>query len=396
MQKFIRCIRNGLLVVLLLSRLAQSDGELIEVKVPVTSDKPERVQARQEMLDKAITDMSSQYIQDLIGAPKFERNRVLIKSKILRNSGKYVLFLKESNAQYGPAQSTMTVEMKVSLKNLEAMLLEEGLLYKTEGPPKVLPLVTFVDRGQPASYSWWVAKADDKGNLRELTESFDQQLKKDLREVGFFGLNPTRGGYYDLLGSAFHSENLPAEDFLSIGEFFQAPIVVRGSVLITPVKERSQTFRLDFKLSALHSGNGRVIGEVVRNFETESGPQAAVVNRKVQSVLPAVCGDLSAQLVEAWKSGTFGATLLKLTLLGEVDYPQVVQFKKVVAEQVKEIKVLRERLFAPGQTVFELDSAVGPDALAPLLTSKNFQLFRLALDSKTADGIVLRLQSTRR
>ena len=365
---------------------------LVEIKVPVASQKPDRAQARQEMLEQAVLQVSHQYIQDLIGVQKMERNHGLIKNKIIKNSGKYILFLKEVAPQYADTQSSMTVEMKISVRNLEALLLEEGLLYKTEGPPKILPLVAFSDAIRTSNFSWWVSSSEEKVHLREMALLFHERLRRDLREVGFFGLNPSTGLYLDLLPNRFKTDNLASDDYLQVGELFQAAIVVRGSVSLSAVRDRSQVYRLEWKLSAIHSGNGRVIGEVVRSFDTDSGPEAVVVARKVQEVLPSVCADLSAQVVEAWRSGTFGATLLKLTLRGDIDYPLLTQFKKTVSDQVKEIKVLKERLFGPGQVVFELDSSVGPEQLAQVLESRSFQTFRIQLESKGPEGLIFKLR----
>jgi hypothetical protein len=182
------------------------------------------------------------------------------------------------------------------------------------------------------------------------------------------------------------------DHLLSLGQYFQASIVVRGTVSVRAATDRTDVYTLDWKLTALHTGNGREIGEVVRSFETEPGPFQAVTQRKIQDVLPAVCSDLSSQLVEAWKSGTFGASLLKLTLHGDLDYPQMTQFKKFIAEQVKEIKTLRERLMGPGQLEFELDSSVSSEQLAQILKNKSFQNFRLILESQSSDGIVFKTQ----
>ncbi len=385
-----------LIVALLISLFVGNPGwaepELLVVKFTETSTLTDHQQARQEMVDKAISEATAQYIRDLIGTQKYEHHLPFIKHKILKNSGKYVLYLKETAQVFTPTQSSMTIEMKLSLKNLEAILLEEGLLYKSDGPPRVLPLVVFSDKTHGNSWSWWVSPADEHTFLTSIGESFHEMLKRDLRDVGFFGLNPSTGNYLELSGPWLRSDTMSPDHLLSLGQYFQASIIIRGTFTVKATADRSDVYNLDWKLTALHTGNGREIGEVVRSFETEAGPFQAVTQRKIQDVLPAVCSDLTSQLVEAWKSGTFGAALLKLTVRGDLDYPQVTQFKKFITDQVKEIKTLRERLMAPGQVEFELDSSVSSEQLAQILKDKSFQNFHLTLESQSADGIVLKAQ----
>lgn len=380
------------LFIIFCSSFGWSEGDIVQTKVTLTSDKTDRAQARQDILERAVLDLSQKYIQELIGQQKLERHRALIRNKIIKQSGKYVLLLKESPMASGEGGSSMTLDIKLSLKNLQAMLLEEGLLYRTEGVPKVLPVISYVDRVQGQAYSWWVPQMQEKSLLKQMSDLFHERFRKDLRDVGFFGLNPTFGSYGALLPASLRSESMPGDEFLAMGELFQASIIVRGQVAISANRNASEVFRLDWKLTALHSGNGRIIGEVVRSFDTDPGPIHLVVLRKTQDVVQTMSGDLAAQVVEAWRSGTFGATLLKVTLNGEMDYPQVANFKKTVTEQIKEIKSIRERLIGPGQHVFELDSSVSPDQLAQLFESRSYQGFRLQLEQKASDGVTLRVR----
>ncbi len=364
---------------------------LIETKIQATSQKPDKAQARQEMLDQAIATVTNQYVQELIGTQKFEHNANLIKSKLAKNSAKFILFMKESNAQYSAQQSSMTVEMKVSIKNLESTLREDGLLSTSEGPPRILPVIGFVDHPHSQAYRWWTQSRDVQ-NLKEMGGIFFDRLNKELKNVGFAGLNPSTGLYDRLLPSGLHAESPVGDAYLQMAEYFQASIVIRGELNIEENKDKPKSFRLEFKLTALHSANGRVIGEVVRSFETDSGLENVVVLKKLNEVSASVASDLSAQLSEAWRSGSFGATLIKLTLKGNLDYSQIVNFKKTVNDSLKQVRVLKERGFGPGEAVFEIDSSSPIDQLAKDLEQKTYGNFKLLIQTKTSDSLIFNIK----
>ena len=100
--------------------------------------------------------------------------------------------------------------------------------------------------------------------------AFHDKLREQLRPRGFFGVNPVFADHSILTPEIFQSPRPPTEDYLLMAEFYKSQIVIRGDIIFK-ASERSQTFDIDIKLVALHSGNGRIIGEVIRSYETEAG-----------------------------------------------------------------------------------------------------------------------------
>ncbi len=346
---------------------------------------------QREVFERAITKVSDQFIAQLIGESKLARNQSVIKNRIVRNSGKYILFIKARSPVVLGDSLRYGVNMRVSLKNLEALLLQEGLLYKADGPPKVLPLVSFSDRVNSQSYSWWAQAPSTAPVLSDLARRFNLSLRTELRNKGFFGLEPVVSEYRLQLPAALMTENPGTEDLLQLSEFYRAQVVTKGQVIISSDRVRSDVFKIDVRLSALHASNGRVIGEVIRSYSTEPGPFQQVVKAKVDEVLDKLVGDLSIQILEAWKSGTFGAALLNVAVNGDLSYQQISQFKRLLLEQVKDLKTLKERRFEPGRVLFETDSSSGAVELADSIRGKNFPRFQVSVTNVESDSVELKV-----
>lgn len=365
--------------------------EVLELTVEGASQNEDKNVARQEIFDKAINETSLNYIRDLIGAQKLEKNRSLIQNKVLKNSNKYVLFIKGTPLSVAAPETKMNVLLKLSLKNLESLLLEEGLLYKTEGPPRVLPFVTFADRTHGQTFVWWQEKSNPSTVLTDVASTFFRKLKDSLSKTGFYCMDPMKAPVAMGWPPFLRLESMGFEESQIAAELMSAQMIIRGQMVIDSSKVRSDAFRLDWKLTALQAGNGRVIGEVIRSYETESGNFNHVVTKKVAEVTEKMAADLSTQLSEAWKSGTFGSNLIRLSVRGPLDYSQLQALKKVIQEQVKEVRTLKERLFEPGQIVFEVDATTNSQGLVQAFQNKKFAQFKVEVQDMANQGILLKV-----
>ncbi len=353
--------------------------DVVDVTVEADSEKSSQSQARQDIFKKAIEKVSQQYIEQIIGEAKYSKHKETIENKIIRQSGKYVLFIKSQNVQASESGGVhMTVAMKVSLKSLQKLLLEQGLLYKISGPPKVLPMIQIQDRINGASFTWWTgAVGNSSGLLKAQVDILHDSLRKDLLPRGFYSIYPTRGGYKGALPAIFRMDQMPTEDALFIGDYFDSQIVIAGALLFKKSHKRSGAIEVDVKLTARHTSNGRVVGEVIRTYQTESGPMNRVINEKTREVFPTISKDLTIQLHDAWKSGTFGTTLIRLTINGELNFQRLKMFKEQFLNQVAGVKTLRERKFLPGKVIFEIDSDSSVDQLSKAIAKTSFQDFQV-------------------
>lgn len=349
---------------------------------------------QKEVFDKAIEKASLSSIEQIIGEQKAAKNLALIRGRIIRDSGKYIEFIKSENPTVVGDELRYPVRLRLSVKNLESLLLQEGLLYKSDGLPKLLPMITISDRVNSQSYSWWSQPVTSSlGVLPDLTKRVHLELRDGLRSRGFFGLEPVSAGLRSAIPASLQSENPGTDEMQLLCEYFQAQVIAKGQVIVSSERTRADVYKIEVKVVALHASNGRVIGEVIRTYNTEPGPFQQVVRAKLDEALDKLSSDLAMQILEAWKSGTFGASLLRVAVRGGLSYSQLFQFKKLLLEQVRDLKTLKERMFEPGQVIFETDSSASPDGLAASIRGKTFPRFQVTVSNVSSSGIDLRVES---
>lgn len=349
--------------------------------------------ARQEIFDNATEQAAMKYVLELIGEQKAEKYHSVIKNKIIKQSSKYVLYLKGGTPERTDQGTKMSVQLKININSLAALLRDEGLLYQMTGPPRVLPVINISDRVNSQAFSWWEGSGlSGSTSIRDLTRDLHLQLRRSAREKGFFVLEPIEGQYKELIPEAFLTVNAATEDLLFLGEYFSAQMLFRGAISVSPRADRVDAYRIEVRLSAIHTSNARVVGEVIRSYDTDSGAYAQVVPQKLNEVFERVSNDLTVQVHETWKSGTFGASSIQLAVLGSLDYQQMVQFRSLLLSQFKDIRTLKERLFSPGKLVFEVDTETKTKALSEKFSKVNFAKFRVEVEDVQQDKLSIRVK----
>lgn len=344
------------------------------------SQKVNSVEARQEILKKAANEVSLKYVRQIIGEDKAFRYQSTIRSKILSQSDKYILLVKGRNLRKKEDGFQMTVGMKLSAKNLREALLSEGLLYQLDGPPKVIPMISFVDKVKGIQLSGWEEALENSSHLFAYLNLLEEEFKKQLSDRGFYFMSPLKYQLRSSLPQVLLLNYMKTGKGRDVVMFFGAAVVIQGSVTVEGAdghagKKAGGQVRVN--LQGIHASNGRVIGEVTRVYDVAPGSFYQMVNQTLSKLYEEVAIDLSTQLHGAWKEGTFGTTLVSLVLNGSLDYYQLNQFKSLLVQQLRPVKQIRERLFEPLKVTFELDSDVSSRELANHLKTKTFLRFKV-------------------
>ena len=196
------------------------------------SGKTNPIEARREILKKAAREVSLKYIRQIIGNSKVTRYQSTIQAKILSQSDKYILLVKDRNLKREKEGFKMMVNMKLSAKNLRETLLAEGLLYKIDGPPKVIPMISFIDRVKGTQISWWGEIQGTNSHLYEYSAHLEREFKEQLLEKGFYVISPLKYRLQSSLPRALLSEYMKREDYRDMAVFLEGAVVIRGSVEI--------------------------------------------------------------------------------------------------------------------------------------------------------------------
>jgi hypothetical protein len=350
--------------------------------------------AKQALMEQAVENVTFENIKSIIGEEKTNRTREQIQNKIIKDADRYILYTSGQNFAKNGSNYVMDVSIKISLKGLRAILLEQGLLYQMDGPPKVLPIINIIDRVGGRSYGWWYQNVGkDHLYLSEQLERLHNSFRAEFQKIGFYSMAPLTNKIGNSVPEVYRGENLQRADYLFLGEYFKSSIVIRGNILFRLKPKTENIYVIDVNLEALHSGNGRLMAEVIRSFETDPGNFKTVVAQKFQSISSRLAEDMSAQLTDAWKKGTFGASIIRLSLVGNVSPLLLDEFKRTVVLQVKDIKSLRERLIESGKTTYEADSSALPQKLAQVIKESKFAKFKVGVEEVTADSLTLSIST---
>jgi hypothetical protein len=370
-------------------------SETIELTLDAAVPSQRRSSAEKELYAEAIKKATYEKVQELLGAEKLQRYRAVVDRKIIRESGKFVSYMKGGKITYDGSYYRMPVTLRISMGGLQTLLSEAGLTYQKEGAPRALPLISIVDRVHGQSYRWWNTVGEtDNSFLRRQTQNLHKSLQNALWSSAFYLLRPVDAGLGAIMPAAYHQESFRSVDYKTLGDLYDVQILLLGEFMLLPSKNLADGVRVTSRISAVHSSTGRIVGEVVRNIETESGEFQEVVSNKLTSAFEGMSEDLAIQVLQTWQRGVLGANLLKVAVRGKMPPQKVEFFKRELARRISAVKTVRERLFEKDQVTFEVDSSQKLSELAASLRRTRWEgfAFRVSDVREDKDLITLELQ----
>jgi hypothetical protein len=398
LTRFVLFLLCGLLLGWMLqdsySVLAQTP-QLLDKSFEGVSKNKNALQAKKEIMDEATEKVSENLIKEIIGDNKFNRNRSLIKERIIKNSARFIPFVRPGEFKSAEEESKMTVSFRVSVPDLQKLLLENGLFYESDNAPTIVPLLRWQDRLQNLQYSWWKQKdAQQKNLLARLNKGMEQALASAFMKNQFYIMQAQQNRYSFIFENVLSGDKVNSEDWSLLADAVGAQIILDGDMQIRKSTERSDAYLLDFRLTALQVMNSRSIADVSRQYETDVGSFDLVVDKKFKEISEGMAQDLASQVFEAWSRGTIGSSLYRLSLKGRLPLQMRDQFKEQMKLKLREIKNIKERLISSDVTTYELDSSLNPKELALKLKEFEMPPYRIILESSNELEIVYRLQRT--
>ena len=339
--------------------------------------------SKQEAFDQATENATRKLAEDLVGPDKVGANWAQLKNKLLKNSSRYVLFIRGAAAVDTPDGAKTTVQMRLNPDGLESLLREFGLY--NGASVRVLTLVS-VSEPQGSRYAWW-ADAGDGGRANLAQDYFKRvigQLNAAARGKSIYIMDPLNQGLRAGIPASYRTETLRREDQLLLARYLKADVVLSGRVDVTRAAGGAQ---LSENFEAWQVRNGRTITESARAepLPTET-PKA--VGAMIEQASKRALGELTTKLGEAAAGGALNLNTFKLAVVGALNYPQATELKKVLTE-AREVRALRDRLFEPGRVTYEVDSALPGPELARALRGLPARGFAIAITEATDAEVVL-------
>lgn len=349
-------------------------ADLIERSFTGTSTESTPQAARRDIQEKAAQKVSEDIIKELIGEERYTKNKTLIQNKIEKISNRYIPFSKPSELTQEGNTYKMTVNLKVSVKDLKTLLQEHSLLAENDTVPLVLPIITFTDKVDFKAYRWW--KPEDTANkafLMSQNRQFENALRGAFQKYNFYLVKTSSLTLQ--VPRSYQNERLSVDDMQFFSQYFGAPLMIEGQVNYSKSPDSSNRYRIEIKLMALQVSNGRPIADVSRKFDTDMGTFESAIDKKIRETVDSTSQELASQVFEAWQRGSLGSTILRLTFRGRIPFNQKEAFKEKLKSQVREIRNIRERFVTADSVAYEVDTN---------LSSKDFaaKLANLEIDGR--------------
>lgn len=343
---------------------------------------------KQEAFDRATEEATLKLTEELIGSEKTAKAWPQVRAKLLKNSTKYIVFIKGSTPVEGAAEPRIQVQMRLSPDNLESLLRELGLM--GTGTVRLLPLV-LITEPKGTRYAWWADLHEDKTPTasQEMFKKFFQQLIAHFKGKNVYILDPTSASFRMNVPSTYRSEGLRREDQILLAQYLKADAVLSGR--IEGLKSEGSGAKLNYDLQLWQTKAGRGLSEAQRS-EVVSNDAPKALLASMEQVNDKVIGELAGKLNEAMASGSLNLNVVRLKVEGNLTYKQQLDFKKELSS-LRDIKLLRERLFEPSRVTYEAETGLTGTDLGLALRKTKFQQFRVDVGTAQDDSLALTVRA---
>lgn len=376
-----------LLILVCLTSSVTLARELTDMKIDVLTDKQGN-EAKQEAFDKAIEQATERLSQDLLGPERMARLWAQVKPKVLKNSTRYVVFIKSSPPVASQGQSKIQVQMRLSSDNLEALLREMGAA--GQSTVKLLPLILVSD-SRGSKYVWWADSGDEKTpNLsRDLFKEVYKQINSKFKGKNVFVLDPNAASFRLSVPSAYRSEGLRREDQILLAQYLKADIVISGRVDVA--RGEAGGSKINYDLQMWQTKSGRGLSEATR-LDVVASDAPKILAQSIEDSTGKTAAELSAKLNEALMNGGLNLNVMRLVVEGNLGARQHADLKKILAS-IRDIRLIRERLFEPSRLTYEIETSTSSVELGKTLAKSSFPLFKVEVGNVLDNSLVLSVRS---
>ena len=336
-------------------------------------------------IEKAVQQVSRDFVKHLMGEEKYKKHQSLIERKIIKNKNRYILFVKTSAPTEREEGDYLTkVTLGVSEENLTALLLENNLFYSSAGASCILPAITFKalhsQKGRKETLSWWKISPSPSPLLQNLSEVFYSALSETFVPAGFYVMDPV----FSRLDRSVPPAVLPAKNsarqFRKLTDFLNCDLILSGSFtveknLVLP------SYTGEFHLKMFNMKTLRELFSVKKRMVFQA--EEKDMKTSFLSELSAVTNSLKYQLSFYRDRGALDLSRLFISIQGPLTYHQKERLKDMLVRDIPAIKDLRESLVSAGRILYEMESSRSMKELAGAVRSHKFPLFKVKVTGHT-------------
>jgi hypothetical protein len=347
--------------------------------------------AKQDAFDQATEAATRRVTEDLLGPEKTGQQWEKIKARVLKSSTRYVLFIKGSQPVPDGDQSKITVQMRLAPDVLETVLREMGEF--AGNGVRVLPLIQ-ISESRGSRYFWWADASDEKTRslAQEYFKKVFQQLNAQFKGKSIYVLDPTNASFRMGVPPAYRTPALRREDQALFGQYMKADVVLSGKIEVVRTRSDSPEQHINYDLQLWQARNGRAVSDLTRS-ETATSDNPKVIGTILDQTDKKVFGEMAGKLAEAVGSGNLNLNVVRVTVVGPLSYLQQADFRRALGD-LREVRVLKERLFEPMRVTYEIETSASGADLAKAITHARFTGFNVNVEGSQDNSLVLGVRAT--
>jgi hypothetical protein len=335
---------------------AQVMERTVTVENPDTTGKVSVAQ----LTDQANQKMAEDLVIEFLGNDVYARNKTLLTTRVIQNSGRFTPFQRAQEPERGPFGVRLTVLYKVSLTDFRKLLTEAGLFSKTRLANHVISFVAIEDEsGNRIAESW--KKTDNRDALDWMRE-WNDDFKKVFEKAGYSYNKSLNPAWIESFG-----ENISAQDVLNHNSLANCFILWGTGKIVTNKSTGERTLIVQ----------SRVYSQDYKREVTDSA-RRFTVRDDGHPKFEIWAQDLVAQLDEIDAKSLTQGSIMKLVVNGSIPLTEQDQFKQLITNSSSLIKTISERRFESNQIVYEIESDANVETLAQKISTLDWKGKKLA------------------
>ena len=279
-----------------------------------------------------------------------------------------------------------SVLVRFSKETLRKILIKENLFYLDKSSNRILALIEFNNEIDDYVYRWWSGDKLEKPVLG-MMKSFYNQIQSVFLKHGFYSMNPVFGRHHRRIPKNLQYSSLNKDRAGDLARFFQAQLMIVGSVTLSSLSKRVNQVVWDTAL--YHSISLRELGAYKVRIKTKKDSYE-FLNKESGSWI----SDFALQASSIYERGALSAHLFKIDVDGLLSFLERETIKKNLITQIKNIKNLTPAVIGSQRIQYRAD--VEGDDKKVLEDIKNLKIldFKLSPYIKSKNHIVIRVRTS--
>ena len=278
-----------------------------------------------------------------------------------------------------------SILVRFSKETLKRILIKENLFYLDKSSNRILVMIEFHNEIEDYVYRWWSGERLDRSVLGAI-ESFYNQIQSVFLKHGFYSTNPVFGRYSHRIPKNLQYSSLNKDRAGDLARFFQAQLMIIGSVTLSALSKRVNQMVWDTAL--YHSISLRELGAYKARIKTEKDSFEFSNKTAISWV-----SDFALQASSIYERGALSAQLFKIDVDGALNFLERETIKKNLIVQIKNIKNLTPSVIGSQRIQYRAD--VEGDDKKVLEDIKKLKIlnFKLTPYMKSKNHIVIRVRT---